>query len=268
MIRRVTVSLGSILADAQARGLVIRNAVHEMARKRTAKGTEKRHSGKLEVGVSIPAPEEIRALLTALEGRYRPLIVTAIFTGLRISELLGLRWQDLDLKAGKLRVRQRANIYQDMGSPKSEAGQREVPLSPMVVNTLKEWKLACPKGDAGLVFPDDAGKVDTHGRTKIYGLWPAWVKAGVALPGTDKKGNAVAKPKYPGFHALRHWYASWCINAKKDGGLELSPKAVQTRMGHGSISVTFDTYGHLFPAADEQKELEAAEAKLMAVMSQ
>jgi integrase len=268
MVKRVTVSLGSILADAQGRGLVIRNAVHEMARSRTGKTTEKRHSGKLQVGVDIPTPGEVGALLKAAEGRYRPLLVTAVFSGLRISELLGLRWQDVDLDAGKLRVRQRANIYQDMGAPKSEAGQREVPLPPMVVNTLKQWKLACPKGKAGLVFPDAEGNVDTHGRAKIYGLWPAWVAAGVTVPGKDRKGEPEPKPKYTGFHSLRHWFASWCINRKSDGGLELSPKAVQTRMGHGSIAVTFDTYGHLFPATDEQKELEAAEAKLLSVMSQ
>lgn len=68
-----------------------------------------------------------------------------------------------------------------------------------------------------------------------------------------------------GLHALRHWFASWCINSKADGGLELSPKAVQTRMGHSSIQVTFDTYGHLFPAADEAQALADAEGRLLAV---
>ena len=69
--------------------------------------------------------------------------------------------------------------------------------------------------------------------------------------------------KYTGLHALRHWYASWCINTKNDGGLELSPKAVQTRMGHSSIQVTFDTYGHLFPAADEAQVMADAEMRLL-----
>lgn len=70
--------------------------------------------------------------------------------------------------------------------------------------------------------------------------------------------------KYTGLHALRHWFASWCINRKADGGLELSPKAVQARMGHSSIQVTFDTYGHLFPVADEAQALADAESRLLA----
>jgi integrase len=267
MIRRVTVSLGSILADAQDRGLVVRNAVHETSQKRT-RATEKRGKGKLEVGVDIPTPGEIRAILNALKGRYRPLLVTAIFTGLRASELRGLRWDDIDLVEQCLRVRQRADRYQEIGSPKSEAGQRSIPLNPLAVNTLKEWKLACPKNAKGLAFPSQKGGVEYHESIVKFGLWPAQIAAGVTREVVDPDGEAVTKAKYPGLHALRHWFASWCINRKSDGGLELSPKAVQTRMGHGSIAVTFDTYGHLFPATDEQKELEAAEAKLLSVMSQ
>ncbi len=58
-------------------------------------------------------------------------------------------------------------------------------------------------------------------------------------------------------------FASWCINRKVDGGLELPAKAVQERLGHSSITVTFDTYGHLFPIADEAEALAAAETALM-----
>jgi len=73
----------------------------------------------------------------------------------------------------------------------------------------------------------------------------------------------MVEPKYPGLHALRHFYASWCINRKQDGGLELPPKSVQQRMGHSSIMVTMDTYGHLFPRSDDTAELAAAEAALL-----
>jgi integrase len=60
-------------------------------------------------------------------------------------------------------------------------------------------------------------------------------------------------------HALRHFYASWCINRKVDGGLELPAKVVQERLGHSSITMTLDTYGHLFPRGDDADELAAAE---------
>ena len=69
--------------------------------------------------------------------------------------------------------------------------------------------------------------------------------------------------KYTGLHALRHFYASWCINRKADGGLELPPKVVQHRLGHSSIVVTMDTYDPLFPRGDDAKELAAAEATLL-----
>ena len=69
--------------------------------------------------------------------------------------------------------------------------------------------------------------------------------------------------KYTGLHALRHFYASWLINRKADGGMELPGKRVQERMGHSSIAVTMNTYGHLFPSTDDQKALAAAEKSLL-----
>src|SRR6516165_8767018 len=84
-----------------------------------------------------------------LPDKYRPLLLTAIFTGLRASELRGLRWEDVDLPHAKLHVRQRADWYNKIDKPKSESSERTVPLTPIVVNTLREWKLRCPKGEHG-----------------------------------------------------------------------------------------------------------------------
>lgn len=266
MIKRVTVSLGSILADAQGRGLVIRNAVHELSKARSGtKASDKRARQKLRVGVDIPTNAEIKAILEGAVGRYRPLLVTMIFTGIRSSEARGLRWDDVDLSAATLNIRQRADRYGYMGMPKSASGQRTIPLPPLVVNTLREWKLACPKSQNDLVFPNSAGNIESHQNMLTRGLWVAQIKGGVSIATdeNDKDGKPVYKPKYTGFHALRHWYASWCINRKADGGLELTPKAVQMRMGHSSIQVTFDTYGHLFPSLDEGEELAAAQKALL-----
>jgi integrase len=71
------------------------------------------------------------------------------------------------------------------------------------------------------------------------------------------------KAKYTGLHALRHFYASWCINSKDDGGLGLSAKVAQARLGHSTIAMTLDTYGHLFPRGDDGSELAAAEKSLL-----
>ncbi|MBR0730378.1 site-specific integrase [Bradyrhizobium japonicum] len=270
MVRKARGSLGAILADAQERGLVGQNVVRNL-RARRRRGNEaradKRQKGKLKIGVHIPAPDEIRALIQALDGRWRPLLLTAIFSGLRASELRGLRWSDLDLKAGELHVRQRADFFNTIGQPKSEAGERTIPLPPMVVMTLREHKLSCPKGKLDLVFPNGSGNIENLTNIVARGLKPAMIAAGVTVPVLDEDGKPAkddeGKPmvlaKYTGLHSLRHFYASWCINRRVDGGLELPLKVVQARMGHSTITLTADRYGHLFPRGDDGAELAAAE---------
>ncbi|RAH99871.1 site-specific integrase [Acuticoccus sediminis] len=266
MVRIVTASLGRILSEAQDRGLVVRNAVSEMSRRRKVGArTEDRQTTRLAYGEAIPTQEEIRAIVTAASGRYRPVLITAIFTGLRASELRGLRWSDVELDKAKLHVRQRASLYKAIGAPKSKAGQRTVPLPPVVVNTLREWKVACPKGKLGLVFPNGAGNIEEHGNIVKRGLWPAQIAAGVVRDTGEKDddGNPILGPRYTGLHSLRHWYASWLINRRADGGLELSAKAVQERLGHASVALTLNTYSHLFPSQDEADALAAAELSLL-----
>ena len=272
MVRAVLGSLGALLGDAQERGLVIQNAVRERSRRRRSNGPD-RHKRKLKVGVDIPQPDEVRALLAAAKGRWRPLLMLAVFTGLRASELRGLRWDDVDLKRSSLHVRQRADKYNTIGSPKSEAGERTVPLPPPVVGELREWRLHCPKlkGKLGLVFPNGAGNVESTGNIIQRGLIPAMLAADIVQPVLDAEGiarrDADGKPmvvaKYTGLHALRHFFASWCINRKEDGGLGLPAKVVQERMGHSSIVMTLDTYGHLFPRGDDSSELAKAAKALL-----
>lgn len=270
MVRKVRGSLGAILADAQERGLVGQNVVQSLrARRRRGKEVraDKRHRGKLKIGVDIPAPDEIRVIIAHLDGRWRPLILTAIFTGLRASELRGLRWADIDLARGELHVRQRADCFNAIGPPKSEAGERAVPLLPMLVSALRAHRLACPKGRLDLVFPNTVGNVEVHQHIVQRGLQPAQIAAGVTVPvmdesgkpAKDDEGRPVVAAKYPGLHALRHFYASWCINRRVDGGLELPLKVVQARMGHATIALTLDCYSHLFPRGDDRAELAAAE---------
>jgi integrase len=250
--RKVLVSLKSLLGDARRRGTVAQNAAEGVSVKAGTRGKKK-----LRAGVDIPTPDEIRAILHAAAGRARPILVTAIFTGMRSSELRGLRWEDVDLGRGEVHVRQRADRFGHIGKLKTESGERTIPIGPNVVNTLREWKLVCPRGDLDLVFPNGKGKLWDHVHIVENFLQPTLVKAGIV----DAKGKA----KYPGLHALRHFYASYCINRRNDGGLELPIKTVQERMGHASITITSDVYGHLFPRTDDGKEMAEAEKMLFAV---
>jgi integrase len=91
---------------------------------------------------------------------------------------------------------------------------------------------------------------------RIYIIVREWKAVQIAAGVVDKHSG---RAKYPGLHALRHFYASWCINRRADGGLELPLKLVQARLGHATIQITADRYGHLFPRLDDGAELAAAE---------
>ena len=196
MVKRVTGSLGSMLADAQERGHVGQNVVRSLkaSRKRGKdRRAERRAKGKLKSGVDIPTPLEVEAVLGAADGRWRPLLLVAIRCGLRASELRGLRWQDVDLKKGELHVHQRADAYNEIGRPKSEAGERTVPIPPTTLKALKEWKLKCPRRPDGAqhyVFPNGSGKVELHANIITRGLIPTMIAAGVTAPALDKEGQA------------------------------------------------------------------------------
>jgi integrase len=258
MVRKVHVSLSSLISDALERGLVAHNVVRELSARRKPgreRKAERRQRGKLKIGVDIPTREEIKAVVSHLDGRWRPIILTAIFTGLRASELRGLRWADVDCAKQELHVRQRADRYLVIGAPKSESGERTVPLPPIVVSALRAHRLACPKTDLDLVFPSKFGRIEHHATLVRRGLAPAMIRAGVTVDG---------QAKYTGLHSLRHFFASWCINRRVDGGLELPIKLVQARLGHASITLTADCYGHLFARGDDSEELAAAERSLLA----
>ena len=153
-------------------------------------------------------------------------------------------------------MRQRADRYGKIGRPKSEAGERTVPLPPMVVTALREHRLACPRSELGLVFPNSQRRHRSPQQIVDHGL-PSGADRG-------RRRRSARRGEIQGPARLRHFYASWCINRRVDGGLELPLKLVQARLGHASIQMTADTYGHLFPRGDDGSELAAAERAFLA----
>ncbi|ANG96783.1 integrase [Brucella pseudogrignonensis] len=264
LVRAVRVSLGSLLSDAQERGLVVRNSVKDMGRAKGRQRSEARHHKPVEVGVDIPTSAEIKAILAAAKGKTRIFIMTACMTGMRASELRGLRWSDVDMTKAEITIRQRADAYQEIGSPKSKKGRRTIPLPGPLVAALKVWKEDCPKGELNLVFPSGTGAIEYHGNIISRWYQPAQVVAGITVHTgkVDEDGVPIVAAKYTGLHALRHFYASWCINQPIDGGLGLPPKVVQERLGHSSITVTLDTYSHLFARGDDGSLMDAAASAL------
>ena len=176
--------------------------------------------------------EEAKAIMDAAAGRWRPLVATTIITGMRASELRGLTWGDVDFEAGLIHVRQRADEWGEIGPPKSEAGERTIPMGEFLANTLKEWKLACPAGELNLVFPNGKGNVESHANIFRRCFGAIQEQCGIV----DK----YSKPKY-GPHAFRHYAVSTFID------MDYPPKRVQDIAGHSTLAMTMDTYGHLFP---------------------
>lgn len=249
MTRKVLVSLRALLSSAQRQGLVAQNVATAVRINAQSRHTEK---------VEFLTPDEVRKLLAAATGRFRPFLLTAIFTGLRASELRGLRWVDVDLAANKLNVTQRADESGAIGSPKSASSRRTVPLPPMVSAALKAWKAECPAGEAGLVFPNGSGRPESLANLQNR-LWgPLQITCGLTEQRPDRTGTLVTRPRY-GLHVLRHFYASWLI------GQGFAPKKVQAYMGHSTIKLTLDVYGHLWPddASDTARLAEAETALLL-----
>jgi integrase len=241
LARKILSSLKSIIGEAMRRGLVAQNVTLPVSIE-----VKKRGQGRLTVGVDVPSKEEVHRLLEHAPGRWRPFFVTAVFTGMRASELRGLVWDavDFDVEKKVIHVRQRADLWGTIGDPKSAAGDRVIPMAPTVVNTLREWKLACPRGQLGLVFPNGQGNVESHANIASRGFAPL-------------QKAALGDVKY-GLHSLRHFFASWAIEQG------FTPKRLQALLGHSSIQMTFDIYGHLFPSLeDDHAKFAAGEADIL-----
>jgi integrase len=192
---------------------------------------------KRRVEMQIWTPEECqRFLAVARQNRYHALLATAIYTGLRQGELLGLRWRDLDLDAGVFVVQQtleKAGTAPIFGTPKTPQSRRTVPLSPELVLLLRQWKAKQNEErlsagplyrDYGLIFTIPGGApISRHnfGRRDFARL------------------IQVANVPTIRFHDLRHSFASLLLGANVD------LKIVSEMLGHSNIGITADTYGHL-----------------------
>lgn len=224
-------ALSMIISEAQRRGVVAQNVAQGVRVIRASRDREP---------VVVPTSAELRALLKAASEHERPIVGLIIASGMRSSELRGLDWSAIDLKAATVTIAQRADAWGVIGAPKSRAGRRTIPLPPEVVNDLKAHKLRT--GGKGLVMPSASGT--PLRRENLLRRWwaPLCVRAGLSEPQGVKYG----------MHAVRHAAASNWISA----GVDL--KRLQSWLGHASAQMTLDTYGHLM--ADDKRDTALAQA--------
>jgi len=178
--------------------------------------------------------QEVAALANAHNHRLRTFVYLSVDSGMRWSELVGLRRGDLDVATRKVRVTTQL-VRLESGQwlrkePKTPASIRSITISQFTANLLSSHldPYSLP-GPDGLVFPNAAGKPLVNSSFWNNHFRPALGKADVQCRVHDLRHTSVALAIAAGAH----------------------PKAIQSRMGHSSINVTLDRYGHLFPELDE-----------------
>jgi integrase len=175
--------------------------------------------------------DEIGRLLDAAAPRYRTLLATAILSGLRQSELLGLRWRDIDFEDEVIRVRSAIDRSGNDVQPKTQHAIRDVVLMPALAKALVEHRASSAfKGDDDYVFASKVGTPLHWRNVSRRALKPALKKAGIAPIR---------------WHDLRHTFASLLIA----GGANVVFTSRQ--LGHGSSDITLRVYSHLFDRAEQ-----------------
>ena len=224
-LKKIVINLGAIMTYAVRKRYIDYNPVRDMEK---LKGQSVHDEDE---GMDILMPMEIQALLEAAPDlKHRTLFMAAVTTGLRQGELLGLKWTDIDYFNSQIHVNRTYNHFR-FYDPKTRSSKRKVDTPPQTMQQLKKWKLACPTNDLDLVFPNESGKPMSSLNMYNRKFLPALKEAGI---------------KKIRFHDLRHTYASIQID------LGANPKYIQSQMGHASINVTMDTYGHLMKDVNKE----------------
>jgi integrase len=224
-LRKILRTLGAIMTYSCKKRYIDYNPIRDIEK---PKG-QSIHNEDKEIAIIIPL--QIRALLDAESDlKYKTLFMVTVMTGMRQGEILGLQWDDIDWVTNQVQVK-RTFTSGRFYDPKSKASKRKIDLAPQLIAQLKKWQLACPSNKIGLVFPNEDGKpIESTSLVKRKFL-PALKKA--AIPRIR-------------FHDLRHTYASLLIDQGEN------PKYIQAQLGHSSINMTFDIYGHLMKNINPQ----------------
>lgn len=181
--------------------------------------------------VEIVTPGDGAALLAAAPADDRAVWATALYAGLRYGELRALRWNAVDLASGTIRVVGSWDPTEGPIDPKTRTSRRTVPVPGALRESLLDRRMANSPDGTDLVFGRDATR-PFHAATLYRRADAAWADAEL-----EQRLR---------LHQARHTYASFMIAAG------VNAKALAAYMGHSSIKVTFDLYGHLMPGSEAE----------------
>ena len=176
----------------------------------------------------ILAVKDAWRVLDTLEQPYRTIVLIALCFGLRISEILGLRWTDFDFKRSAVLI-QRSAVGKRLNKLKTEYSQDEVPLERGFIVELKKWQELCLESEGQWLFPSPVTGRPLHADSiRADHLAPTSLQLGLGRIG---------------FHAFRHTYRAWLDETGAPVGVQ------QKLMRHAHISTTMDQYGNASMAA-------------------
>ena len=250
--RKILTSFKSVLEQARASDLMD----HMPAEHIFIRPSRRNYAASLSVTDKAPSIAEIHKILQSLRERlrvsdrtlrrrrrrYKLILETLAFGGTRPGEALGLPWSQVDFEKGGINIIQDIEEDGSIGKPKSAASYRFIVMPDCYMSQLRHWRKLCPESDFDLVFPNWSGKAEFVSNLNRRGWRPVLIEAEIV---TD-----AGKPKYSP-KSLRHARASLEIESGAN------PKEIQKLMGHSSIQVTYDVYGHLFEAHDERRAIRA-----------
>lgn len=220
-INRTLQVINMVLAEAQAQGLILRNPT-PFAKRLKEPDSE----------IKILTPEEFQQLLVVLPPKFVCFYVTAIITGAREGELIGLQWGDVDFKRGYIHIQRAWTPEYGYTPPKSKRGNRFIKIGPRLLQLLSYQKALCEErtGAEDLVFPSEEN-TPLHRQNLLRRVhYPALERAGL---------------ERIRFHDLRHS----CASLLADIGV-ITP-AISAHLGHSRPSTTSDIYTHVFPQTAE-----------------
>jgi integrase len=184
-----------------------------------------RQSAKRRAAPNVLIPAEIKLLLDNLELRERTLVLVAVSTGLRQSELFALKWGDIDFSQGAMNVT-RSIAYGIVGRCKTEASQKPVPVHPILAAALIDWRDRCKYRE-----PDDWVFANEHHRGR-HPYWGQAILRRIIRPVAERLGIK----KRIGWHTFRHTYSTLLRSV----GTEF--KVMQELLRHSSLRSTIDIY--------------------------